>query len=191
MNPLEFIDSTKTKKHLLLVYDDIKKGYEIEFHFIKRGLEDKEICIYLTHGEVGNIRSEMVKHGIDVKHFERNNLLYIYQIQNPLEDSTSILDGVSKIMGKILPNHRSTFRIVGRLIPDVGIEEAITIQVQIEKIFHTSMFEKFNGSVLCTYDLSQIQANNRWRYWLDSLQSYHHATILNLNEKNSVMINQN
>jgi hypothetical protein len=93
-------------------------------------------------------------------------------------------------MKKILFASELLFRIVGRLIPDVGIEEAISIQACLEKMFHNSVFENLNGSVLCTCDISQIRAaNNEWQKWLHDLQESRHACIVDLNGQSSVIIN--
>lgn len=185
MTPLMFIDQIDTKKHIMLVSDDKKASREIEFRFIKNGLENKEYCIYLTHGEPKNIEFDMIQYGIDVKDYEKKNLLHVRQIPNPIEDSESIIDGVNRILQQVLANQSIPFRIVGRLVPDVGMEEAISIQLYLEKIFH-GIFETFNGSVMCTYDFEQIQTNDRWRYWLDSLERCHHIVVSSKNGQSVV-----
>jgi hypothetical protein len=191
MEPLSFIDSPNLRKHLLLVYDDVKEGQAVEFHFIKKGLENRESCVYLTHGPTKYVETEMRRYGIALDHFEQTNLLRIHQIPSPIDDSASILDGVNKILKMVLPNPSLPFRIVGRLVEDVGLEEAISIQACVEKNFHTGVFETVNGSVLCTYDISQIKANNEWKKWLALLQMYHHVYIASLEGKISVTMNQN
>jgi hypothetical protein len=71
----------------------------------------------------------------------------------------------------------------------VGTETAMAIQVKFEKIFHNSIFDKLNGSVLCTYDLSEIQANNEWMRWLAELQENHHAYLIYKNGKSNLTVN--
>lgn len=186
--PISYIDKIETKKHLMLVYDDISKGREVEFHFIRRGLEKNERCIYLTHDNPKLIESNMEKYGIDVKYYKKNKMLHVYQIPNPLEYAESIITGVENIIHQLPIDTKTPFRIVGRLIPDVGFEESMSVQHRVEKIFHAS-FDNFGGSVMCTYDFSQIQSNNMWRDWLAKLESCHHATLLNICEKSQVKIN--
>ena len=186
--PISYIDKIETKKHLMLVYDDIKKGREIEFYFIRRGLEKNERCIYLTHGDPRLIESAMEKYGINVKYYKKNKMLYVYQIPNPMEYVSDILTGVENMI-KLLPiDSKIPFRIVGRVIPDIGFEESMSVQHHIEKVFHAS-FENFGGSVMCTYDFSEIQSNNMWRDWLAKLESCHHATLLSLCENSQIKIN--
>ena len=172
-----------TKKHMMLVYDDISIGRKIEFDFIKNGLEKNEISIYLTHGQVKLVEQEMLSFGIDVKYFKDKGILKIVHIKNPTEESLDFLDSIQLYLQEILQDPERKFRIVGRVMPDVGIETAIAIQVRFEKIFHNSIFDKLNGSVLCTYELSQIQANNQWMKWLRELKDNHHVCIIHRNGK--------
>jgi MEDS: MEthanogen/methylotroph, DcmR Sensory domain len=183
--PMTFIDSLESKKHILLVSDDPKRRKTIEFYFIKKGLEKAERCIYLTHGEIEHIENDMVNFGINVIQFKKKNLLHVYKIPNPIENSVSILDGANNMLKQVLKNPQAPFRIVGRIIDDIGMEEAISIQLYLEKRFHDT-FETLNGSVMCTYDFFQIQENNRWHYWLDSLAKYHHVLVSSRNGKNTV-----
>ena len=172
-----------TKKHIMLVYDDILVGHKIEFDFIKNGLEKNEISIYLTHGEIKLVEQEMHSFGIDVKYFKNKGILKVVHIKNPAEESLDFLDNVQLYLEEILQNPERKFRIVGRLMPDVGIETAMAIQAKYEKIFHNNIFHKLNGSVLCTYELSQIQANDQWIKWLRELKDNHHVCIIHRNGK--------
>lgn len=185
---LAYIDKIETKKHLMLVYDDIQKGREVEFHFIRRGLEKNERGIYLTHGDPKLIESDMERYGINVKYYKKNKMLYVYKIPSPLEYLGDILTGVENMIKQFQIDLKTPFRIVGRLIPDIGFEESMSVQHHIEKTFHAS-FDNFGGSVMCTYEFSEIQSNNMWRDWLAKLELCHHATLFNICENSQVMIN--
>ena len=190
MAPLTFIDSINSKKHMMLVSDDEKISRKIEFRFLENGLKNREYCIYLTHDNPKYVECEMIKYGINVKHFKEQSLLHVHRISNPIEGSQSILDSMSNMVSQITLNSLVPFRIVGRLVPNVGIEEAIAIQLYLEKTFH-GIFDTLDGLVLCTYDFSQIHANDRWKYWLNSLQKHHHVLISHLNGLDMVQLNQN
>ena len=43
MNSLLSLEHFDSKKHMMLVYDDVSIGQKIEFDFIKNGLEKNEI----------------------------------------------------------------------------------------------------------------------------------------------------
>ncbi len=190
MAPLTFIDSITSKKHIMLVSDDEKISRKIEFRFLENGLKNREYCIYLTHDNPKYVECEMIKYGINVKYFKEQSLLHIHRISNPIEDSQSILDSMSNMVSQITLNSFVPFRIVGRLVPNVGIEEAIAVQLYLEKTFH-GIFDTLDGFVMCTYDFSQIHANDRWKYWLNSLQKCHHVLISHLNGSDIVQINPN
>jgi len=188
MDPLTYIDEIYKKKHIILVYDDIKKGREIEYYFIKGGLENNEKCIYLTHDDPIQIENDMQKFGIDVARSKRKSRLCVYPMTNFISDSTNILDNMQNIMKLILGDQQTPFRIVGRAIQDIRFEEAISVELYLEKILH-GQFDNLNGSILCTYDLTHIMSNNRWRDWLSKLESYHHASLITTYDKNLVKIN--
>jgi MEDS: MEthanogen/methylotroph, DcmR Sensory domain len=178
-----------SKKHVMVVYDNIVIGHKIEFEFIKEGLDKKELSVYLTHGDVKQIEKEMQSFGIDVNYYKKKGLLKVGYVGNPAEESLGFMDAVQEKIRTILPDPEAPFRIVGRAIPDVRTEIAMAIQSRWEKILHTTVFDKLNGSILCTYDLSHIQANNEWARWLDELKENHHAYIICQNGKCNLVTN--
>jgi len=178
-----------SKKHFMVAYDDVVMGRKIEFEFIKEGLDKNELSVYLTHGDVKSIEKEMLSFGIDCNQYKKKGLLKILSIGNPAEDSIDFLDSVQTLMQKILSNPETPFRIVGRILPYVKTETAMAIQVRFEKIFHNSMFDKLNGSILCTYQLSEIKATNQWVKWLKELQESHHAYLIYENGKSNLTVN--
>ncbi len=177
VNVLSFIDSIDSKKHLMLVYSEPSYAKTLEYRFIKNGLLQKECCIVLTHDKAKFTKDEMPKHGIDVRKYEEMGLLHIYQTPNPTEHPLSILDGFKEVVKMILSDSKPPYRIVGRIMHDVKTEEGIAIAHHFEELFH-SMFKSFDGSVICTYELSEIQANDRWQQWLSQLKSCHDASII-------------
>ncbi len=177
-----------SKKHFMVAYDNVTMGRKIEFEFIKEGLDKNELSIYLTHGDVKPVEKEMLSFGIDPSHYKKKGFLKILHIGNPTEDSVDFLDSVQTLMQKILSNPETSFRIVGRLLPYVETETAMAIQVRFEKIFHNSMFDKLNGSILCTYQLSEIKATNQWMKWLKELQESHHGYMIYENGKSNLTV---
>ena len=125
------------------------------------------------------------------KVIKKKGILKILNIDNPVEDSLGFIDSMSLYFQKILPNHEISFRIVGRATPDVGMETAMAIQTRWEKILHNSIFDKLNGSILCTYDLAQIKANDQWLKWLNELKEYHDISIIHKNGKTDYIMNSN
>jgi len=175
---LGFIDSIDSKKHLLLAYSEPSFAKKLEYRFINNGLLNGESCIVLTHDKTKFIEEEMREHGIDVEKYEENDLLHVYQIEDPTMHRESILDGFKELVKIILSDSKPPYRVVGRIMYDVKTEGGISIACHFENLFHSSIFRNFDGSVLCTYDLSDIQENDRWQQWLTQLTSHHDAAII-------------
>jgi len=175
---LGFIDSLDSKKHSLLVYSEPSFAKKIEYLFVKNGLLKGEYCIVLTHDKTKFIEREMLEHNIDVKKYEENGILHIYQISDPTEHNLSILDGFKELTKIILSDSKPPYRVVGRMMYDVKTNGGISIACHFENLFHSSMFENFDGSVLCTYDLDDIKSNDRWQQWLTKLKNCHDASII-------------
>ncbi len=183
MDPIKFLDSLDTKKHVVLVYDDQSFGKKIQFRFINNGLMKGENCIYLTHGDPKVIKNEMDESEINVKEFVQKSLLHIYQISSPEKDPKGILIGYEKIVKQVIANKKPPYWIVGRIMPNIGIEETMAVQIAIERIAHAN-FEKLNSTILCSYDFNEFPAND-YKIWLSSLYSYHHAAIVSIHNGNA------
>lgn len=176
MDPLKFVDSLDARKHVVLVYDDQSFGKMIQFRFINNGLMKGENCIYLTHGDPKIIKKEMDENGINVKEFVQRDLLHIQQISSLEKDPKGILIGYENIVKQATADKKPPYRIVGRIIPNIGVEEAMLVQMAIERITH-GVFENLNSTVLCEYDFNEIPTRDH-KIWLARLYSYHHAAIV-------------
>ena len=78
---LETLDDT----HILLFHEEQKKAEEIEFKFIKTGLEKNQTCFYTTNNP-DRLKDKMTEFGIDVKNNVENKLLNIVQIPKEFEE---------------------------------------------------------------------------------------------------------
>ena len=84
--------------------------------------------------------------------------------------------GYENIVKQVTADKKPPYRIVGRIMPDIGIEEAMSVQIAIERMAHAT-FENLNSTVLCTYDFNDIPSKD-YKMWLGRLFSYHHAAIV-------------
>jgi hypothetical protein len=187
VNALGFIDSIDSKKHVLLAYSEPNFAKKLEYRFINNGLLKGEHCIVLTHDKTKFIEQEMLEHDVDVEKFEEKGFLHVYNIADPTEHRVSILDGFKELVKVILSDSKPPYRIVGRITYDVKTEGGISIACHFENLFHSSMFGNFDGSVLCTYDLNDIQANDRWQQWLTQLKNCHDASIIQTRDEKSAV----
>jgi hypothetical protein len=176
MDPMKFVDSLDTKKHVVLVYDDQSFGKMIQFRFINNGLMKGENCIYLTHEDPKIIKKEMDETGIDVKEFVQKDLLHIQQISSPEKDPKGILIGYENIIKQATADKKPPYRIVGRIMPNIGKEVEMSVEIAIERMTHAT-FENLNSTVLCEYDFNEIPTKDH-KMWLGRLCSHHHAAIV-------------
>jgi hypothetical protein len=65
--------------------------------------------------------------------------------------------------------------MITMLIPDTEIAEVIDIHIKIEKEFHAN-FENFNGSMMCPYNLKNLEQNDS-RDRVQELVNSHHSVI--------------
>jgi len=172
--PLQFVDSLDTFKHIVLFYDELEWARAIEFRFINNGLLKGEHCIYATNGDANVIEEAMIKYGIDVETFKKN-LLHVYNIPNPMDDMESPARAAEKLGEYIMTNSKPPFRIVTRLVPDVSTEKAISIELDMEHRIH-ARYHDFNGSLICPYHVNSIAEKKRGRWMIELLQN-HHAVI--------------
>jgi len=176
MYPTRFVDTLDEEKHILLLYEEPEYGKLIKFRFINNGLLRGEHGIILTHDEnVQLIEDEMAYIGIDVNAFKLKNLLHIYKISNPADDPDGVLSGAKKIWSKVSANLDPPFRVVGRMLPEVNTVQQVETEMVVERYFQKA-FSNFLCSVMCAYNVEEIEATRRGE-WLFSLLQCHHAAI--------------
>ena len=173
--PHRFLNNLNTNKHILLLYDDPEEAKKIEFQFIDNGLEKGEHCIYATEEDPEFIQEKMEEHGIDVNFFLEKGLLHISQPDDPNNHPEGILAGAKNSLERILKNSTPPYRIVASLIPDTEIPEIIDVHLKIEKEFHAN-FENFDGSIICPYNIKNLEQNND-SYRIRKLFDSHHSVL--------------
>jgi hypothetical protein len=178
-DPLRFIDSLKSRKHIVLYYENKEFGKKIQYRFIRNGLLKGENCIYTTHNDndIASIENEMMDNDIDVKHFNKKRLLKIFNIPDLLEYPDGILKGAEAIVDKMFSNLNPNlpFRLVMRMIDKLNSREQIEANLVLEHYFH-SKFEKFAGLVLCHYDIGYNPTNTNGQ-WVETILENHHSAI--------------
>lgn len=172
--PFRYVDSISQKQHILLLYEDLEYARLIEFRFIKNGLDSGENCIYVTDQDSGSIVIKFLSYGIQLQDF-LSGRLRIIQRHDMLGSREEILLQAKNDAKYILENVIGPFRIVGRIIPNVGTMDGISAQIEIEKKTH-HIFDDLCGSIMCTYDLSKIEKSKR-KVWMQKLRDTHHAVI--------------
>ncbi len=175
-DPLLFIDGLDNYKHIVLYYENPKFGKKIQFRFIKNGLLKGENCIYTTHNDdIALIENEMINNDIDVKAFNKKGLLKIFKIEDIMDHPDGLLKGAREIIDGMFSSLKQPFRLVERMFDELYTEEQIEANLTLEQVCHSN-FDKFNGILLCPYDISNNPINTRGK-WVETILDNHHSAI--------------
>ena len=135
--PLKYVDSLSDKKHLVLLYDDEEYAQRIEFEFLKKGLMTGDSCIYATEMDPGLVILKMINSGIPVRYFLKKNL-QVYQIPRLIDETEIMIKYARKLFKKILESASPPYRIVARIVADIGTPEGILAEMKLEGMHATA-----------------------------------------------------
>lgn len=168
------LDSIKKDTHLLLLYEDTQKALKIQLDFIKQGLQKNEICIFAMPFKI-NIKKEMIKQGIDVNRLDEEKKLYIFPVNNTIENSEPITN-FKDFSNKILSITKDKVRICAMLDFDLSTKEGMKSFISAETTSHEN-FQSFSGSWLCSYNIQKIE-NKEKMAWIKKLFACHDSVII-------------
>ena len=182
-----FVYSMQNDTHLLLLYEDFRKALEIQFEYLKKGLEQNECCIFAMPYEI-NVKQKMMDSGIDLEKYQKENLLYIIPVnyKNQKLPPKEIFKSFSK---KILSISKNKIRICAMLDFDISTKEGMQEFLTAETTSHEN-FESFNGSWLCSYDISKIEKIEKIS-WIKKLIKCHNSVIIAPLNDNSLAFDVN
>jgi len=172
--PFKYIDSLEPRQHIALFYEELEYARLIEFRFIKHGLEIGEHCVYATEEDSGTIVLKMLNYGIPLKYF-KSGQLKVHQIHHTCGGYDEIMKKCRRDVDMILSNLIPPFRIVSRIVQDVSTIDGISVELELECSTHDK-FDEFGGSLICPYDISEIESSKR-KQWMEELRASHHAII--------------
>ena len=163
--PLKFIQAIKNK-HTLLFYDSIEYARKIQWAFLKKGLENNEICYFFTENP-SDIRQEFHLAEINFEEFLLKNQLKILGISDAVK--------FFKKSSTYKPNLKNGVRIVGDKVLFSSKNDDFEKGCTFEKYIH-ELFPHFNGSILCSYHVDSICDENRKKI-INFLWSHHHSVM--------------
>lgn len=181
---IQFIDALDGKKHIGLIYDDPDYAKLLKFRFIKNGLQNGENCVYVSDEDSGKVIIDMLNFGIQAKYFQTNKIIVYHQndIGNTREE---IENKANKNLDTVKRSLIPPFRIVGRMIPNIGSVNGMTVQLDLEKKTHKH-YHDYGGIVMCSYDVSTIEKTKR-KKWIEELyQNHHHVISISVKDGNAV-----
>jgi hypothetical protein len=142
----------------------------VEYHFIQTGLQKGEYCVYTIHkDDISIIESGMADLGIDVEGYKKNKLLHIYRIAEPQADPQYLLHQIERLRKCIMADSKPPVRFVSRWMKNVEGEEDQQANLVDEQTVH-SIFEKYQGSVICSYPVKDIKAGMKGAWMQNHLK---------------------
>jgi hypothetical protein len=168
----------KACNHSAIFYEEPEHARMVEYHFIQTGLQKGEYCIYTTHeDDVQLIEKKMADFGIDIEGYKRTKKLYVCRISDPRLDPLGLLQGIENLRRSIIGESKQPIRIVSRFIRNIESEEDKLANMFVERTVHSS-FEKYNGSFMCPYPVSNIQSAIEGAWMQNHLRNHHTAIFI-------------
>ena len=176
-DPLKFIDTLDSSKHIVLYYENEDFGKKIQYRFIRNGLKKGDNCIYTTHEDNDLIiKKEMCNNDINVDIYIERGLLKIFKIPDIMEHPSGLFRGAEEVFKKILSDLRPPFRLVGSFMYELITEEQIEANLALEHLCQ-SEFDKFGGMILCPYDVKKSPTGTQGK-WVEVILENHNSVIL-------------
>jgi len=169
---LESLDNT----HILLFHEEQKKAEEIEFNFIKTGLDRKENCFYTT-SNTEKLKENMEKFGIDVKNNIESGLLNIVPIPKEFEDYEKMIS--TKV--ESLPQN-GKIRVVSTHYFDFNSEKKTESMEEIEQCVDDN-FHKIPGNFICSFHVPSVNKELAPQFMKNLLDSHHEILFLTKDDK--------
>jgi hypothetical protein len=139
------------------------------------------------HDDRTFIENEMHSYGIDLERFKEENLLHLYQMGAPNNDTISWVEDVKKFITGIASISELPIRGVGLIVFQINMKNGLTSQLQSEYYFHNT-FGNINGSWLCPYYIDNIEKCMNEK-WIENLLGNHHAVIFAPKLSNGIALN--
>ena len=169
---LETLEDT----HILLFHEEQQKAEEIEFNFIKTGLDKKQTCFYTTN-DPEKLKDRMEKFGIEINNNIKNGLLNIVQIPKEFEEYEKII--MSKV--ESLPQD-GKIRVVSTHYFDFNKERKTESMEEIEQCVD-DRFHKIPGNFICSFHVPSVDKELAPQFMKNLLDSHHEILFLTKDNK--------
>ena len=183
--PLRLIDELDQPAHLVLLYNSPEYGDLVKYKFIEKGLKKGEHSIVLTHHDVNTVKDEMESQDINVQKYLKENLLHIFQIEDVSNHPNGLEKGFNELIEKITKNSKPPYRILGTAIPNVKTRDGMEAELLIERLVHSN-FSKFRCSMMCVYNVSEIEKTHQSEWLTELIKNHHHVIYASEPNKSAV-----
>ena len=157
-----------------MLQEDNEKVQRLRLEFIKKGLENKENCLYVTtQRDKGRFEVELSKMGIDVKKFQKSGALKIISISDPFVQEEGFTASISAVWKTLPIDNTKKTRIACNVLKDITkitndqVKEIIKVEAWLQEKFMSSNF-----TILCTCDISNIDSSTEPTF-LKNIQNHH------------------
>jgi len=171
----DYLESLE-KTHILLFHEKQKNAEQIEFDFIKSGLEKNNRCFYTTN-EIEKIKERMEEFGISVEENVENKMLNFVQIPKTFEDYEKMIE--EKVAS--LPKDEE-IRVVSTHYFDFDTTKRTESMEKIEQWVDDN-FEKISGNFMCSFHIPNMNKKVASNFMKNLLDSHHSVLILTGDDK--------
>jgi len=163
-------------KHILLFHEEQKNAENVEFNFIKTGLEKNQHCFYTTNDPEG-LKMRMQEFGIPVKETIENGMFTIVPIsKNFVEYSEMIEQKVAS-----LPKDEK-IRVVSTHYFDFNSDKKTEKMEKIEQWVDDN-FKKIPGNFICSFHTPSVNKELVANFMKNLLDSHHSILVITKNGK--------
>jgi predicted transcriptional regulator len=173
--PIKFLDDLPPNSHSVLLYDDKKYAELVTSHYISKGLERGESCVYLTFEDPKGIERRLSKSGIDVESFKQRNLLRVYTIKQSDINQGNPYENLKKVIRESTKGLKPPYRFYRNFVPIETSVKGMKLELLYEQSLHEN-FKSLDLSLMCRHDLSEIQKSARTDF-VETLLKNHHQVI--------------
>ena len=173
--PIKFLDNLPPKSHAVLLYDDKKYAELVTSHYISKGLERGESCVYLTFEDPRRIEGRLSRSGIDVESSKQRNLLRIYMLKRSDVNEGNPYDNLTKVIRESTIGLRPPYRFYRNFVPIEKSVKGMKLELLYEQLLHEN-FESLDLSLMCRHDLSEIEKSARTDF-VETLLKNHDQVI--------------
>ncbi len=182
--PVRFLDNLPPNSHSVLLYEDKKYAELVTSHYISKGLERGESCVYLTFGDPTRVERELSKSGIDVESSKQRNLLRVYTIKRSDVNRGNPYDNLRKVIRESTIGLRPPYRFYRNFVPVEKSLKGMKLELLYEQLLHQN-FKSLDLSLMCRHDLSEIEKSARTDF-VETLLRNHHQVIYASEPENAI-----
>jgi sugar-specific transcriptional regulator TrmB len=179
------VKQLKPMNHIMFSYNDLEEKHKVLFNFIKTGLDNGEMSVYITIEETADqIREAMKRFGVDVEKNEETGALAIIEpVFNPEEafNVQATIDYLKNFYDEALTKGFKECRICGEMayfFKNNLVEEMLEYERTLQRTFYLPI------TGVCAYNINTlINTQNSINLYNEILKSHSNILFIDANDK--------